>query len=288
MKIHILGIAGAGMNGLAQILLDKGHVISGGDRLSNKATAFLEKRGVEVFRDTDIKPLKGADCLLISSAIKNDHPLITYAVENKIKIKKRKDFFMEFSNERDVIAIAGSHGKTTVTFIISHIIENSSSQAGFLVGIHGAGSGKWGEGSLVLEADEYDNTFLSISPKISLITNIDRDHTDMFKDDQSYYDAFNAFASLSNSKKLIVFGDQNGINNIFSQDLKITNYGIDKNNNSFYASEINTTKDGTKFLLNGFDKPNEVFFPSFGDHMVNNIIGSIIICNKILLNWTTK
>ena len=273
--VHIIGIGGAGLNGIAHILIDQGKKVTGGEKLSNKATDALKDRGVIITDDANTDFLNTANLVLVSSALKNDHPAILAARKKGIRVIKRHNLWEEWSKEREVIAIAGSHGKTTTAAMIAHIFESNDVPCGYLVGVHGRRSGKWGEGGpLIIEADEYDKTFLSLTPSIALITSIGRDHVDIYRSDAEYFSAFKKFAE----KTIVHGGNLFVVDSINTKELlaglRLTTYGLNISS-SFYADSFQRTKTTTEFYIHYNEKSQLISLPIIGRHNIYNSIAAI-------------
>jgi UDP-N-acetylmuramate--alanine ligase len=213
---HIIGIAGAGMSAIANVLLDQGHHVSGSDMQRNALTAALAARGATIFQGHAPAHIGTADALLMTSAVRTDHPEVAEARARGIPIMKRADLWRVWSSQRAVVAVAGTHGKTTTTALIALALTRAGLNPGFLVGgeVPGLGTnGRWGDPAapLVIEADEYDRTFLALAPAIAVITNVEWDHMDIYPSPGEYEAAFRTFAaSVAEPRNLIVCGDDAG------------------------------------------------------------------------------
>ena len=280
-KIHIIGIAGAGLNGTANLFLDQGKKVSGADRLRNAATEYLEARGVTITADDDITEAKDADVILISSAVKTDHPVVKYTGEHNILVITRHHLWETWSKQREIIAVSGSHGKTTTTAMIAHIFKTTKHECGFVVGIHGKGAGAWGSGPFILEGDEYARTFLSITPKLAVITAIDRDHVDVYKSDQEYEDTFREFVqnTLKNNGSIIACNDDSGVQRVL-KDCQYTSYGTQSGTADWSAQNITVEGGGLRYdLLHDGQKVVSVALPVPGEHNVLNSVAAIIVAH---------
>jgi len=198
-RIHLVGIGGTGIAPIAKILLQIGFQVSGSDRESNERTAALAALGARVFAGHDANhllsptPPQRPDLLLISSAVPADNPEVQQAQAWNIPVVKRKDILGPLTAPRQVIAVSGTHGKTTTTAMLTHIITQAGRQPGYIIGseIPGLGFSDAGQEELfIIEADEYDHMFLGLHPWQLIITNLDWDHPDIFPTPESYEDAF--------------------------------------------------------------------------------------------------
>lgn len=194
---HLIGIGGIGMSGIAKILLSRGVNISGSDIRETKITDELKKMGAQIFIGHDTRNIHGADLVVYSSAIKEDNPEITEARKLGITLIRRAQALAELMQDKTVITITGSHGKTTTTSLVSYLLL----EAGLLPTVAIGGilrnidtNASLGEGEFfVAEADESDGSFLYYKPKYSIITNIDYEHLDYYKEFRNEIDAFKEF-----------------------------------------------------------------------------------------------
>lgn len=194
---HFIGIGGTGLSAIARVLLEKGNEVSGSDRVLSPLARELQDLGVNISIGHDAAHVFGADKVIRSSAVKDDNPEVIAARNAGIPVIKRTEFLRELVGDQRVIAIAGTHGKTTTTsmlawtlhsfgldpsYVIGSIARNLGSNAHF-------GSGEW----FVLEADEYDNMFLGLDPVFSVVTFMEHDHPDFFPTVDDYRKAFVQF-----------------------------------------------------------------------------------------------
>jgi UDP-N-acetylmuramate--alanine ligase len=211
MHYHLVGIAGAGISAIANMLLDQGHTVSGSDKATNVATAALMQRGAVVHTGHDAAWVQGADRVIATSAVPGNHVELVAAQQQGIPLLRRVDVYREWSRQRSIIAIAGTHGKTTTTAMLSFIFLQAGIDAGFLIGADFPQMGisaRWGDPSapLIVEADEYDRTFLGLSPAIAVVTCIEWDHPDIYATEADYDQAFASF--LTQVQDVIVVSEQ--------------------------------------------------------------------------------
>src|SRR5713226_228164 len=185
MKVHLMGIGGAGVSALARVFLARGDEVSGCDLRESDTTAELEDAGVRVFIGHDPEHVLFQDLLVYSGAIKSS-PELDAARAMSVKVLSRAEMLAELITESDSIAVGGSAGKTTVTHMTGHILT----EAGYGSSAR-AGKSKW----LVAEVDESDGTLVLHHPKRAIVTNIDFDHPDHFKDVDEVHDLFARFAA---------------------------------------------------------------------------------------------
>lgn len=182
--LHFVGIGGAGMSGIAEVMLNLGYVVSGSDLSKSAVTERLQSLGARVFCGHDKKHIRGADAVVISSAVHEDNPEVVAARELGIPVVPRAVMLAELMRLRRGIAIAGAHGKTTTTSLTASLLAAGDLDPTFVIGgrLNSAGvNARLGTGEfLVAEADESDASFLNLTPVISAVTNIDEDHMDTY------------------------------------------------------------------------------------------------------------
>jgi UDP-N-acetylmuramate--alanine ligase len=194
---HFIGIGGIGMSGIAQLLITRGQKVSGSDVKESSMTRSLAKQGAKVFIGHQGINVAGAEIVVYSSAIKEDNPEMLEAKSKGIQIVKRAQALASLMEDKKVICVAGSHGKTTTTSLVSHMLLEAGMSPTVAIGGNfknintnaSAGDGDY----FVAEADESDGSFLYYSPLYSIITNIDREHLDHYKTFDAVIDAYKEF-----------------------------------------------------------------------------------------------
>ncbi|WP_409421123.1 UDP-N-acetylmuramate--L-alanine ligase [Pseudaeromonas sp. ZJS20] len=188
-RIHFIGIGGAGMGGIAEVLANEGYEISGSDIASNAVTERLASLGATIFIGHQAAQVKGASVVVVSTAIHGDNPEIQAAHELRIPLVRRAEMLAELMRYRHGIAIAGTHGKTTTTSLVASIYAEAGRDPTFVIGglLNSAGTNaRLGMGRyLIAEADESDASFLHLQPMVSIVTNIEADHMDTYGGDFS-------------------------------------------------------------------------------------------------------
>ena len=184
-QIHFVGIGGAGMSGIAEVLINLGFSVSGSDLQESDATRRLEELGATVHRGHAGEHLGAADVVVVSGAVPENNPEVMAARERRVPVVARAEMLGELMRFRQGIAVAGTHGKTTTTSLVASLLAEGDLDPTFIVGglVNAFGSGaRLGQGRyLVAEADESDGSFLKLQPVISVVTNIDRDHLDAYQ-----------------------------------------------------------------------------------------------------------
>jgi UDP-N-acetylmuramate--alanine ligase len=199
-KVHFVGIGGIGMSGIAEILLNQGFEISGSDLAFSEVTNRLVKLGIKIYEGHSPDNLNDADVLVYSSAVNVDNPEVKAAVEKKIPIIKRAEMLAETMRMKYGIGIAGTHGKTTTTSMVGLTLTEGGIDPTIIVGGKLSGLGgtnaRLGNGEfIVVEADEFDRTFLKLTPTIAAITTLESEHLDTYKDLDDIKTAFIEFAN---------------------------------------------------------------------------------------------
>lgn len=199
-RIHIIGIGGAGMSALAEILAANGHIISGSDLKASRLTEKLKAQGISVNIGHCRENIAGGtrpDLIARSSAVGDSNVEVSSAREVSIPVCSRADLLAAVCKLRRSLAIAGTHGKTTTTSMLGLILREAGTEASFLVGgeVNEIGSGAhWGTGEwLIVEADESDGTFLQLQPEAAAVTSTETDHLDRYGSERAFQDAFQEF-----------------------------------------------------------------------------------------------
>jgi len=197
--IHMIGIGGTGMNGIAEVLLNLGYKVTGSDMASNQATERLSELGADITIGHSARCVEGSDVVVISSAINSDNVEVAEARKNKIPVIPRAEMLAELMRLKHGIAVAGSHGKTSTTSMIATMLEHAGFDPTIIVGgrLNTLGAhAKLGEGDfIVAEADESDRSFLYLSPFIAVLTNLDEEHLDQYKTVEEIKKTFANFAN---------------------------------------------------------------------------------------------
>lgn len=199
--IHMVGIGGIGMSGMAEILLLRGYKVSGSDQSKSETTDRLEKLGATVYYKHEASNVADADVVVYTSAVKAQENVETReAISHKIPVIKRSEMLAELMRMKYGIGIAGTHGKTTTTTMVGHVVQDGSFDPTIIVGgrVHSFDktNAVVGKGDIIIvEADEYDRTFLQLSPSLVVITNIEAEHLDIYKDLDDVKQAFTQFAN---------------------------------------------------------------------------------------------
>ena len=272
MKYYCIGIKGSGMSTLAQMLYDMGNEVSGyDDAIDYKFTQKgLEERGIKIFYDGNHKIDKDT-IVTASRAFSDEHPEIKRVKELGLTFKPYNEVVGGITKEFDTISVCGTHGKTTTTSLLKHLFENTIG-CNYFIG-DGTGHIDMKNKLLVIESDEFNRHFLAYHPKTAIITCIELEHTEIYKDIEETIAAFEEFANKA--KNVIANGDDLNIRKInFNNDVIF--YGEDESND-YIIKDIKLETTGSSFTLYKKDELIDTFsIPLYGHHMVMNTAAAII------------
>ena len=272
MKYYCIGIKGTGMSTLAQMLYDMGNVVSGYDDAKDyKFTQKgLEKRGIKIFYDGNHSIDKDT-IVTASRAFSDEHPEMKRVKELGLTFKPYNEVVGEITKEFDTISVSGTHGKTTTTSLLKHLFENTIG-CNYFIG-DGTGHIDMKNRLLVIESDEFNRHFLAYHPKKVIITCIELEHTEIYKDIEDIIKAFEEFANKA--EIVIANGDDLNIRKINFKN-KVVFYGEDESND-YIIKDIKLETTGSTFTLYKKDELIDTFtVPLYGHHMVMNTVASII------------
>ena len=278
--IYMLGIGGIGMSALARYYHSQGYIVAGYDRTPSPLTKQLENEGMAIHYEDNPNVLPALiDIVIYTPAIPKDLKELEALRQRNLPILKRAEALGKVTEGHFTIAVAGTHGKTTTTAMVAHILNHSGTNTtAFIGGIANNFNSNLllsheGEYVIVVEADEFDRSFLRLHPDISIINSIDADHLDIYGDRQHLVQSFNDFANLT-EKEVIVKE---------SLDI-VTDRGIYfgfGNNNDYKTSIIRSEKGITDFVIQSEDSTTEIRLPMAGQHNVLNATAAFIAARKI-------
>ena len=293
--IHFVGIGGIGMSGIAELMANLGYIVQGSDTKINENIKRLQNKKIKIFIGHKKKNIKHINVLVFSSAIKKNNIELMYAVEKRLPVVSRAEMLGELMRFKRSIAVAGSHGKTTTTSILSSILQKAKIDPTIVNGgiINSLssnskmGKGKW----MVVEADESDGSFLHLPNEINIITNIDYEHMDYYKKFSNLYDSFKKFSSnIPFYGSSIICLESKNTKKLASQIIKreIITYGINKlkadlnivkikymNNKSIFSLVISSR------LIKSKQKYYSFYLNTLGEHNILNSTAAIAASLKI-------
>src|SRR5437660_6818670 len=198
-RVHLVGIGGMGMSGIAEVLLTLGYSVSGSDLKSSVITERLRNLGATIYEGHRAEQVRGAHVVVISSAVRPDNPEISEAERQKIPVIPRAEMLAELMRLKYGIAVAGAHGKTTTTSMVASVLGAAGLDPTFVVGgrvNHAGTTARLGRGEyMVVEADESDRSFLLLAPVVAVVTTIDREHLDHYHSLEEIQGVFTQFAN---------------------------------------------------------------------------------------------
>ena len=281
-KYFFIGIGGIGMSSIAQYLYEKGNTIFGYDASENRSVKILVKKGVEVINKLSLERIpdymKEEDVIVVyTPAIPDDNIFLKYFRSNgNNPIFKRSEILGEISKQSKCIAVAGTHGKTTTTAIISHLFHSSGIHfKAFIGGIMKCFDSNYintGNDYIIVEADEYDRSFLNLNANYAVITSIENDHLDIYGDFKSLTESFQSFAN--NVKDVLITDAEINLNKDFSFSIK--------NDSDYYVNNIDILENEIRFDLK---TPNN-FYSNIsanilGLHNLKNVLAALSIIDQI-------
>ena len=283
-KYFFIGIGGIGMSSIARYFLNLGNEVMGYDRAESEILEKLSKDGVKVLDKIDVNLLsedfKSNDVIVIyTAAISKENPYLNYFVNNKNKIYKRSEILGEITEKTFCISIAGTHGKTTTTAILTHLFykceENFQSFVGGILNGYDTNFISTGTKYSIVEADEYDRSFLQLKPNIGIITSIEEDHLDIYGDFKSLKESFHLFANKVSDK--IFYSDE-------IEGLEGLSYSINLETD-YYAKNISLKDNGYKFdLITPSNEFINVEFNQIGGHNLLNALGAFSVADYLGLD----
>lgn len=244
--VHFVGIAGAGMSALAELFLRRGATVTGCD--ANPATADdLRRLGIRVSAGHDVAHVEGARALVVTSAMPRDHAELVRARELGIPVVRRAEALGEAVSGGALVGIAGTHGKTTTTVMTTEALAAAdlapTGVAGGRVGSWEGNLSKGGDGLYVVEADEYDRSFLALTPTVAVVTNMEADHLDIYKDLDDIRETFARF--VRPARFVVLCADDPGANALPTpSSAEVIRYGIDRRSAHTAAVDAHDTRSG--------------------------------------------
>ena len=316
-KVYFIGIGGIGMSAIARYFYSKGIEVSGYDKTQTELTKELEQEGISIRYNEDVNTIpKNVDLVVYTPAVQKDHAELVYYRQQGYKVVKRSDVLQAISADSFNICVAGTHGKTTISTMIAHILRHCGYGCNaFLGGISvNYRTNFWSSSNnvCVIEADEYDRSFLKLSPNIAIITAMDADHLDIYGDEKSMQDAFIEFANKIKDGGLLIskFGlkrirppkspggglTHSWVPHVEDVDKKSESsksgvsepkgaahltYSLQNNSADVFAQSIRIKEGGYEFDLNGKIALSNIELRIGGMHNVENSLVAIIVASEL-------
>ena len=294
--IHLIGIGGSGLSAIARLLVERGYRVSGSDRTLSPLAASLQAEGVPVTIGHRAEAVRGATLVVRSSAIPDDNVEVQAARAAGIPVLKRDEFLGQLTAAWQVIAVAGTHGKTTTTAMIAWTLVELGADPSYIIGGTPANLGvnaHAGAGSaLVIEADEYDRMFLGLKPHLAVVTNVEHDHPDCYPEAEDFYQAFAAFSrEIQPQGTLLVCGDDAGAVRLLKEarngGIQAQAYGIEAGELDYRAENLSVnalggfTFDATCSLPGGFELRPAAQLQVPGRHNVLNALAALATAHQL-------
>jgi UDP-N-acetylmuramate--alanine ligase len=290
-NIHFVGIGGAGMSGIAELLFSLGYHVTGSDMRPSEATERLKNLGIPIQIQHNGNNVTEADVVVISSAVKENNPEVISAREKRIPVIRRAEMLGELMRMKYGIGIAGTHGKTTTTSMVGEILSEGGLDPTIVVGgkvVNLGSHARLGNGQfMVAEADEYDRSFLSLTPTIAVVTTLEPEHLDYYKDFEEIKSAFLEFVNkVPFYGRVILCWDEENVRDLIPQvERPITTYGLspqaDLQAHSVHFKE-NHTEFEVKIRGKNFGK---VTLSVPGMHNVKNSLAATGVALELDLPW---
>ncbi len=292
-RIHFVGIGGIGMSAIAEILIDQGFEVSGSDLSPSNNTDYLIKIGAKIQFGHNKNNIKDAQVVVYSSAVNpQENPETIFALETGIPIIRRAEMLAEVSRLNYCLAIAGMHGKTTTTSMLGLILIKAGFDPTILVGGRladfGGTNARLGKGNwTIVEADEYDRSFLQLLPTIAVINNIEPEHLDIYKDFDDIKNTFIEFANKVPFYGLVAIGidDEGNCEIINKINKQIVSYGINPKA-EFSATNITTNaKSISADIIENGEYLGNIVLNIPGIHNLKNALGAIAVAKRLDIDF---
>lgn len=290
-QIHLLGIGGAGQNALAEMLLEAGYRVSGSDLKLSATTEALQKRGVTVFEGQQATHLNNVTLVVTTAAAPGDNPELQEAARRGIPVLQNAEMVGLLLNSKRLLAVAGTHGKTTTTGLVAYLLEQAHFDPSYYIGGISQDLGRAGHTGLgewaVVEADEYARRFWHYQPRAALVTNLEADHLDFYGSLEALEGAFVRFCdNLPTGGTLYLCGDDRGARELMgkvTRGIKIYTYGLE-DGNDWTATDLRLNeRGGYTFTLNRQGQVlGGVSLSLSGRHNVLNAVGALAMVSESL------
>lgn len=294
-RIHMVGIGGIGMSSIAEVLINRGFLLSGSDLKKSDVTARLESLGATVHEGHAAEHVADADVVVYSSAVKDPaaNPETAEAMRRLIPIIKRSEMLGELMRAKRGVGIAGTHGKTTTTTMVGLMAQHAGLDPTIIVGgkvaVFGSNAVSGGGEIIVVEADEYDRTFLRLAPIVAVVTNIEADHLDIYEDLDDIKDAFVQFAnSVPFFGAAILCLDDENVRSVLGRIHRpVRTYGTSRQA-SLRAENIEQVAATTQFdVFEGIERLGGITLHAPGLHNVRNALAAVAVGLELGVSFQT-
>ena len=276
---YFIGIGGVGMSALARLCLKEGYEVYGYDKTSSDITEQLIKNGIKIIFDDSVKALQNLLLstniqVVYSAAIPDFHPQLVFLKKQGNNVIKRAEFLAKVCINKKTLAVAGTHGKTTTSSILTHIFSKTNqsfiSVMGGFFNNDSSNLIQTGSESIIVEADEYDRSFLHLNPTIACITSVDADHLDIYESEDIFLEAFVQFSKKVSNELIVAYG----------LPISGLTYGIEVAAD-YKAFNLKITEKGYRFDLTTPNREfKDIFFNQMGIHNVSNALGALAMADQ--------
>ena len=276
---YFIGIGGVGMSALARLCLKEGYEVYGYDKTSSDITEQLIKNGIKIIFDDSVKAfqnlLLSTDVQIVySAAIPDFHPQLVFLKKQGNNVIKRAEFLAKVCINKKTLAVAGTHGKTTTSSILTHIFSKTNqsfiSVMGGFFNNDSSNLIQTGSESIIVEADEYDRSFLHLNPTIACITSVEADHLDIYESEDIFLEAFVQFSKKVSNELIVAYG----------LPISGLTYGIEVAAD-YKAFNLKITEKGYRFDLTTPNREfKDIFFNQMGIHNVSNALGALAMADQ--------
>ena len=276
---YFIGIGGVGMSALARLCLKEGCEVYGYDKTSSDITEQLIKNGIKIIFDDSVKALQNlllsTDVQIVySAAIPDFHPQLVFLKKQGNNVIKRAEFLAKVCINKKTLAVAGTHGKTTTSSILTHIFSKTNqsfiSVMGGFFNNDSSNLIQTGSESIIVEADEYDRSFLHLNPTIACITSVEADHLDIYESEDIFLEAFVQFSKKVSNELIVAYG----------LPISGLTYGIEVAAD-YKAFNLKITEKGYRFDLTTPNREfKDIFFNQMGIHNVSNALGAVAMADQ--------
>lgn len=275
-RVHFVGIGGAGMSAIAKVLIERGVSVSGSDLKTSRAATVLAAMGAEVHVGHDAALVDGADLVVVSAAIPERNPELARARAEGIQVMGRGEALAALLEGQRSVIVAGTHGKTTTTSMIVSVLHSAGLDPTYLVGgglnDSGTNARSGADDLAVAESDESDGSFLLLHPTVAVITNIEMDHVDHWRSLEELDRAFDGFMAATDAAGLLVVPAQDSlVARAQSAGPRVVTFGP---GGEIQATGVESTSEGTRFVLEAGGSSAAVHLHALGDHNVMNALAA--------------
>ena len=291
-RVHFMGVGGAGMCALAELFVKRGGNVSGCDLRPGSSTDRLRTLDVQIHKGHEVSHVVGAAALVVSAAVPMDHPEVQEALQRGIPVFKRAEALGQWVNQGRVLAVAGTHGKTSTTAMATEILAAAGMDpTGFVGGRVSAWGGNLRSGGdlYVVEADEYDRSFLELKPAVAVVTNVEADHLDTYGALQGVMQAFQEFLDglLPDGSAVICADDHGASRLVTGLESRVRTYGLSAGA-QVRAVDVKASAAGMDFRVidEGVDR-GTFRLPMPGVHNLQNALGAAAAARCFGVDWST-